>query len=171
MGNFAYQSYCGAQIFDAASGEGGFVASSLRHARRASRVWACRDCERNPRRHTRRLRRRTRWSTRPRSNVRRRICLRTRGEDHDLTPKIRFHLCKSLPRAAIRSERTSVRENPQRAVERCHAARPVPHQVGEDEESARHRRLNRSSLRRDRSSVSPPAPMASARFSARRHDR
>ena len=170
MGISTYQSYCGAQIFDAVGLKADFVAKYFAGTHtRIEGVGLAEIAEETARRHA------DAFGDAPglqdRARCRRRICLPhpRRGPRLDREVGLDAAACRARQFAGALP---GVRENPQRAVRAAvDAARPVPDQDRRGREAQAGRRSTRSSRPRTSSSASPPARCPSARSRARRTPR
>ena len=170
MGISTYQSYCGAQIFDAVGLKSDFVAKYFTGtATRIEGVGLAEIAEEAVRRH------RDAFSDAPiyraMLDVGGDYAFRVRGEDHVWN-------AATVVGAAARGARQFLREIPalrahhQRAVGApVHHPRPVPHQVGRGGRAQAGADRGGRAGQGHRASASPPAPCRSARSRARRTPR
>ena len=167
MGISTYQSYCGAQIFDAVGLKADFVAKYFvgTHTR-IEGVGLAEIAEETARRHAEAFGDAPVYKTA--LDVGGEYAYRTRGEDHAWTAEVGLHAAACGARQFAGSLQ-GFRENPQRAVRAAvDAARPVPDQDRRGREAqARSARRGRAG-QGHRASASPPARCRSARSRARR---
>ena len=170
MGISTYQSYCGAQIFDAVGLKSDFVAEFFAGtATRIEGVGLAQIAEETRAAASRRLRRRADLSQRARRRrrvpvprPRRRPCL-------DRRHRVRAPACGARQPARAVPRLCQGLERADRAA--SDHPRPVPPQVAPRTKAASRCRSTRSSRRRTSSSASPPARCRSARSRARRTPR
>ena len=168
MGISTYQSYCGAQIFDAVGLASSFVDELLlRHRDHDRRRRPGRDRRGDGAPPPRRLRRRAGLPQRARRRRRIRLPHARRGACLDAGDGVAAAAC-----GARQSRRTSIAPIAkllnEQAEQLLDHPRPVPHQDGRGGRRARRCRSRRSSRQPTSSSASRPAPCPSARSPARR---